>query len=164
MIVARNPRTFNTLPVIEFNRKRNNFELDNRPEGLEANMLKEGIQEFYEAETLAERIEAILDALYVYSGTKIKFIYNGLVINDKTIELFMVFLNMSLDIVEAELGDDSQYLDKIMDKAWDIVCEINAMKAAELDVNGKVIKQDDLPNATEKIAELLGSMLTDAGE
>ena len=74
------------------------------------------------------------------------------------------FHRLSSTIVAQELGDDSQYLDKIMDKAWDIVCEINAMKASELDVNGKVIKQDSLPNATEKIAELLGSMLTDAGE
>jgi len=47
-----------------------------------------------------------------------------------------------------------------MDKAWDIVCEVNAMKVAVLDANGKVIKQKDLPDATQEIREKLESVIT----
>ena len=150
--------------VLEFNMRRNKLGLDNRPEGLEFQMIKEEIQEFYEAKTLAERIDAMIDVRYVYEGTQLKYNYNMAPMCEKLTKVVGQFHRLSSTIVAQELGDDSQYLDKIMDKAWDIVCEINAMKAAELDVNGKVIKQDDLPNATEKIAALLGSMLTDARE
>ena len=158
--------------VLNFNIKRNKLALDIRPkdeEGtkpLEVKMLKEEIQEFYDATNLAERIDAMIDVRYVYEGTQLKYNYNFLPMDEDITKIVGQFHRLSTTLVAAELGDNSQYLDKIMDKAWDIVCDINAMKVAELDVNGKVIKQLDLPNATDRIAALLDSMLTseDAGE
>jgi len=156
--------------VLNFNIKRNKLALDIRPkdeEGtmpLEVKMLKEEIQEFYDATTLAERIDAMIDVRYVYEGTQLKYNYNFMAM-DKNITLIVgEFHRYSSTIVAQELGDDSQYLDKIMDKAWDIVCDCNAQKVSELDSNGKVIKQEGLPNATVLIGELLESLLTDAGE
>ena len=155
--------------VLEFNMRRNKLELDTRPNvngsnedtsPLEVAMLKEEIQEFYEAETLAERIDAMIDVRYVYEGTQLKYNYNFKPMDEEITKIVGQFHRLSSTIIAQELGDDAQYLDKIMDKAWDIVCEINEMKVAELDANGKVIKQKDLPNATEMIAEILDSLLT----
>ena len=151
--------------VLEFNMRRNKLELDVRPFGgstmpLEVAMLKEEIQEFYDAETLAERIDAMIDVRYVYEGTQLKYNYNFKPMDTDITKVVGEFHRLSTSLVAEELGDDSQYLDKIMNKAWEIVCRINAMKVAELDANGKVIKQKDLPDATQEIRELLESMLT----
>lgn len=146
--------------VLEFNIRRNKLELDTRVNGLESQMLQEEIREFYEAKTLAERIDAMIDVRYVYEGTQLKYNYNMTPMCEKLTKVVGQFHRLSSTIVAQELGDDSQYLDKIMDKAWDIVCEVNAMKVAELDTDGKVIKQHDLPDATERIAEMLDSVIT----
>jgi len=148
--------------VLKFNLQRNQLQLNN---ALEMNMLKEEMQEFYEARNLAERIDAMIDVRYVYEGTQLKFNYNFLPMDEEITKIVGQFHRLSTTLVAAELGDNSQYLDKIMDKAWDIVCDCNAQKVAELDVNGKVIKQEGLPNATVLIQEMLNSLLTeDAGE
>ena len=147
--------------VLEFNLKRNQLKLNS---SLEVNMLREEIQEFYDAETIAERIDAMVDVRYVYEGTQLKHNYHMLPMSKDITTVVGEFHRISSTIVSQELGDDAQYLDKIMTKAWDIVCEINAMKVSELDENGKVVKQKNLPDATEHIDQLLTSMLTDAGE
>ena len=138
--------------VMEFNKKRNGFKLDL---GLEREMIKEEIQEFYDAETLAERIDAMIDVRYVYEGTQMKCNYNFIPMDENITKIVGQFHRLSTTLVAEELGDNSQYLDKIMDKAWDIVCAINATKGTKLDENGKTIKTDDIENATEKIAEML---------
>ncbi len=154
--------------VLEFNLRRNKLELDTRPNvngssedtrPLEVAMLKEEIQEFWEAKTLAERIDAMIDVRYVYEGSQIKYNYNFLPMDEDITKIVGQFPRLSTTLVAAELGDNSQYLDKIMDKAWDIVCECNALKVAELDDNGKVIKQDGLPDATVLIAEMLETVI-----
>jgi len=145
--------------VLEFNLKRNQLKLNI---SLELEMIREEIQEFYDAETLAERIDAMVDVRYVYEGTQLKHNYHMLPMSKDITTVVGEFHRISSTIVSQELGDDAQYLDKIMTKAWDIVCEINAMKVSELDENGKVVKQKNLPDATEHIDQLLTSMLTDA--
>lgn len=151
--------------VLKFNLRRNKLELDTRPgDGsvmpLEIAMLKEEIQEFYDAEDLAERIDAMIDVRYVYEGSQLKYNYNFIPMDENITKVVGQFHRLSTTLVSQELGDDSQYLDKIMDKAWTIVCDINEMKVAELDANGKVIKQHDLPDATAKIREMLESVIT----
>jgi len=138
--------------VYEFNQKRNGFKLDTT---LEVAMLKEEIQEFYEATTLAERIDAMVDVRYVYEGTQLKCNYNMEPMDESLTKVIGQFHRLSTTIVAQELGDNSQYLDKIMDKAWDIVCAANELKLNQLDENGKVVKQENLPNATVQIAEML---------
>lgn len=142
--------------VLEFNRARNEFALDEKLEGA---MVVEEIQEFYNATNLAERVDAMIDVRYVYEGTQMKYNYNGVPINDEITKVVGQFHRLSTTMVADELGDDSQYLDKIMDKAWDIVCEINATKVAVLNANGKVMKQPNLRNATDEIATMLESVI-----
>jgi len=150
--------------VLEFNLRRNQLSLDTRPNGdgmaLEVAMLQEEVQEFYDAKDLAERVDAMIDVRYVYEGTQLKYNYNFKPMDEEITKVVGQFHRLSTTLVAAELGDDSQYLDKIMDKAWDIVCRINAMKVAELDADGKVIKQEGLPNATDEIREMLESVIT----
>ena len=144
--------------VLEFNKRRNQLALNPQ---LELDMLKEEIQEFYDAKTLAERIDAMIDVRYVYEGTQLKYNYHIIPMDETITKVVGQFHRLSTTMLAQELGDDSQYLDKIMDKAWDIVCDCNAMKVSELNEKGKVIKQDGLPNATELIAALLDSMITE---
>ena len=151
--------------VLDFNKIRNKFDLDTRPmEGgnlpLEVKMLKEEIQEFYDAEDLAERVDAMIDVRYVYEGTQMKYNYNFVPMDKDITTVVGEFHRISTTIVAKELGNDAQHFDKIMDAAWIIVCDINALKVSELDGDGKVIKQESLPNATDAIREMLESVIT----
>lgn len=142
--------------VYDFNQKRNKFKLDH---SLESAMLKEEIQEFYDATTLAERIDAMIDVRYVFEGTQMKFNFNMVPLDEQLNKVVAQFHRISTTIVAQELGDNSQYLDKIMDKAWDIVCKVNELKLSYLDNDGKVIKESNHPDATAQIAELLSSVI-----
>jgi len=141
--------------VLDFNIKRNKLELDTRPEGLEFQMIKEEIQEFFEATTLAEMVDAIIDVKYVYEGTKMKHSYNCVPMSQPLNLLVDEFTNIALDMVGIELHKAGLDIDIILPKAWDIVCECNAKKLAELDFNGKVIKCADTPDATVLIADMI---------
>jgi hypothetical protein len=138
--------------VYDFNQVRNEFELD---EELEVNMLKEEVKEFYDALTLAERIDAMVDVRYVYEGTQMKYNAAFLPLPEEINKIVGQFHRISTTIVAEEMGDDSQFMDKILNKAWDIVCEINAEKINKRDENGKVMKQEGLRNATVEIAQML---------
>jgi hypothetical protein len=139
------------VEILDFNKKRNNFDLVLE---LEISMLKEEIQEFFDATTLAERIDAYVDTEYVFIGTKMKCAYNGYKINPDLV----VWVDESLALMEEILNEmigTGRLKNKIMNKARKIVADINALKVSELDENGKVKKQKDLPNATEEIAQML---------
>ena len=144
--------------VYDFNQKRNEFKLN---EELERDMLVEEIKEFYDATKLAERIDAMIDVNFVYDGTIMKYNYNGMVVPEETTKIYAQFRQIAKEVVIEELGDDAQYFDKIMQSAWQIVCDINSQKTTNLRENGKVDKQADLPNATERIQEMLDSLLTE---
>ena len=141
--------------VLAFNLKRNKLKLDL---GLEVDMIEEEIQEFYNAKNLAEQIDAMADVRYVYEGTQLKHSYNMQVMDEDITKIVGQFHRLSVNIVSQELGDNSQYLDKIMNHAWDVVCEINAEKGTAKDDNGKVTKHKSLRNATNEIREFLDAM------
>jgi hypothetical protein len=144
------------LSVYKFNQVRNGFTLD---EQLEKDMLLEEIQEFYEGRDLAERVDARLDVDYVFRGTMMKFNFAGKNVSAELFTLQKEFITVANAVLVEEFGNNQQLMNKLMKDCWDIVCECNALKVAELDENGKVIKQHDLPNATD----LIRAKLTDAG-
>ena len=139
------------IDIVHFNRVRNDFKLDMK---LEVNMLKEEIQEFFDANTLAERVDAVTDVSYVFEGTKIKCAYNGFLVDENVNKWVTDSVEMMLEILTHEVGSEGK-LAQILVKAQEIVAEINALKVSELDENGKVKKQHDLPNATVEISKML---------
>ena len=139
------------IDVVEFNSIRNGFKLDMK---LEVNMLKEEIQEFFDAKTLAERVDAVTDVSYVYEGTKIKCAYNGFIVDENVDKWINSSVEMMLEILTHEIGSEAK-MAQILVKAQEIVAEINALKVSELDENGKVKKQHDLPNATVAISKMM---------
>lgn len=153
--------------VYDFNQKRNQFHYD---AGLEKAMYIEEKQEFYLADNLAKRVDAYCDCRYVEMGTQMKM--------DNVGETSMPYTSgdhIMYDIIESEIRgsnygmgiqggipcDDNRITDKVISKAMKIVCECNELKTANLDENGKVSKQADLPNATELIAKMLEKMLSE---
>jgi len=139
--------------IRDFNKTRNSFKLDMK---LEVDMLKEEIQEYFNANTLAERIDAYIDTQYVYQGTKMKCAYNGFRLNPEVKE----WIENSLDLMERDLKVElgTKY-GIIIEKATKIVCNINAFKTKDLDENGKVIKPANLVNATDEIRKVLDETL-----
>jgi len=135
--------------VIEFNRVRNGFNYD---ESLEIEMFNEECGEFFNAITLAERIDAFIDMEYVRLGTVCKLAYNGF---ESKLPYDTTGADVALNVLRTELGKD---FERVIEQAQRIVCECNAMKISKLDKNGKVMKQKDLRDATKEIANLLSQI------
>jgi hypothetical protein len=137
--------------VYDFNKKRNQFKYDS---GLEVDMFKEEVKEFFDAESLAERVDAIVDCYYVKTGTQMKLAYNGLKqelpYNDPTGLMY----NILLDEVK-----DEQKLNDIILKATDIVCNANDLKGNKLNKDGKVSKDGFTLNPTQQIKEMIADVL-----
>ena len=140
--------------VFKFNQKRNQFKFDME---LEQNMLLEEINEFFEAETLAEMLDAYIDTRYVWYGTQMKTVNNNIVIKKYFKKWIKNALKTMIDIMvdKVEILNPSINIWMLVAKSEKIVCEINAEKISKLDKNGKVMKQKNLRNATEEIAEML---------
>jgi len=143
--------------VRDFNKKRNGFELDYE---LEMNMLKEEIREFFDAEDLAEMVDAYVDVDYVFSGTKIKYSYNFTMFPEEFTIINDEFESIAYEIMLEKVGSKNT-LNDIINKAKEIVANANAMKGTKLDENGKVFKDEEYKkaiDATQQIREMLKSI------
>ena len=137
--------------VIEFNKARNGFKYDPQ---LECDMFEEEVQEFFDAKNIAERVDALLDCMFVKLGTMCKLSYNGfdaevLPYPHKTV------IDMMTNVVQTELGEN--YL-RVIKEGERIVCECNKTKLA-LKTEGKVKKTGMTRNATKEIASLIEAIL-----
>lgn len=140
------------IPVTKFNKQRNNFDLDVE---LEQDMIEEEIKEFWDADTVAERLDALVDTEYVWIGTKIKYSYNGCGIPENTKTFVEDSLKLMYDYLQDELGE---YFWGCLSKANKIVCQANELKGTELDEKGKVIKTKEYKeaiDATKRIALMI---------
>jgi len=140
--------------VFKFNQKRNEFKFD---EELETDMRTEEINEFFEAKTLAEMLDAYVDTNYVWFGTKMKAVKSGIVIGKELINYMDNVFALMLDIMRNRIEQANFALDmwELIEESEKIVCEINNEKISKLDKNGKVMKQKTLRDATKEIAEML---------
>lgn len=125
------------IAVTDFNKKRNNLDFDMR---LELNMLKEEIREFWDATTVAERLDALVDTEYVWLGTKIKASYNVEDIPEELSRNIGLAFNLMREYLYEELGE---LFNECYSNAKTIVCNANAIKGSKLDNYGKVIKDDE---------------------
>ena len=140
------------IAVTQFNQKRNQLSwvLDT-----ELLMLREEIREFWDAITLAERVDAFIDTRYVWIGTKIKASYNTINLPKELHANIEMSLTLMSDYLMEELGD--KYYE-IIANAEKIVCQANELKGTKLDDNGKVIKDKaytEAIDATKRIALMI---------
>ncbi len=150
--------------IYDFNQVRNKFKFD---EKLEQDMYAEEKREFYDAETLAERVDAYCDCKYVAFGTSMKMDANAVRLWPYQSDEFL----MEQVIREEVDGTDYSHnnvgscsgnkTDIILRKAMKIVCDANALKLNQLNKDGKVEKQADLPNATELIAKMIDRVMNE---
>ena len=162
------------IAVTKFNRERNGLALfiEN---GLNANipvaqrntagftnelkMLREEIREFWDAKTVAERVDAFVDTEYVWLGTKVKCSYNTYSIPTEIEAGIADSLNIMSHYLLEELGEEYH---KIINKARDIVCSANAEKGKNLDKDGKVTKEGFTRDATAEISTMIADTQAEA--
>jgi len=143
--------------VYLFNQKRNKFKL---VEKLEDDMYLEEVKEFFDAKDMADRIDAILDVKYVWNGTKMKFAHAGRELPVSWVQRSEEFIAMANAIIIMDFDNNHNLASKMMKDFWEIVCDCNAQKTANLSEDGKVLKTQEgleieIPNATELIREKL---------
>ena len=137
--------------VYAFNQERNQFELDME---LEVKMLQEEVREFFEAESLAARIDATVDVEYVWLGTQMKCSMNGALVHRELSEWIGNFNEIAGAIVLKELHALGLVYNDVIAEATDIVCRANAAKGSKL-VDGKVSKENYGIDATQLIQDYL---------
>ena len=134
-------------PVYDFNKVRNKFKYD---ANLEIKMYQEEVKEFFDAKSLAERVDAIVDCEYVRYGTLMKMAYNGL----NAAELpYPTQEGLMIEILIDEIGS-IELFQVIMDKARKIVADANAVKGKKL-IDGKVSKEGYSVDATKQISDMI---------
>ena len=141
-----------TRDVAIFNKSRNNLELNIQ---LELDMLKEEIQEFWDADTVAGRVDGYVDTDYVWIGTKIKYCYNVTDLPTALKSNVEMALELMSDYLKDELGE---HYEEVITNARSIVCQANELKGKAKDENGKVIKDDkyrEAIDATKRIALMI---------
>ena len=152
--------------IYDFNQIRNQFKFS---EKLEIEMWEEEKREFYDATTLAERVDAYCDCRYVSIGTSMKMDANGIRVCPYNSDVYMLEEIIREEIDGANYGNNGGTMtscyggktDVILRKAMKIVCDANALKLNQLNKDGKVEKQADLPNATELIAKMIEKVLNE---
>jgi len=142
-----------TSEVIEFNKKRNQLELNAK---LEVDMIEEKIKKFFDATTVAERVDAYVDTTYVWIGTKAKYSYNRTAMNVDTERWIRMSIHLMADCLMEELGSD---FPEVMEAAKKIVCRVNMLKGETLAKNGKVLKGSEIPDATKEIALMIEDVM-----
>jgi len=140
------------LAVYNFNKPRNGFKWD---AANEQKMLQEEIKEFADATTVAERLDALIDTMYVWEGTKMKALFNSEVLSETFRNGVESAIQMMYEIVKQELNASYDVFPEIIRRATKIVCDANALKPYKLDEKGKVKKGADTPNATKQIEEMI---------
>jgi hypothetical protein len=139
--------------VIRFNKIRNEFKLDFK---LERKMYMEEVREFFDATSLAQRIDGRIDTEYVYDGCEMKCLYND-VVNPFDVQ-YHRFTRMADSIIDKELRLIGLDFHLVMKEAKQIVCDANDIKGLLLTDEGKVSKVGYTVDATKQIQDMLDRM------
>lgn len=131
------------VEVTQFNKQRNKLTIDMNLEGA---MLLEEIKEFWDAETVAERLDALVDTEYVWYGTRIKASYNGISLPPETRVAIEESIHLMFTYLQEELG---AHFHTCYSSAKKIVCEANALKGQKLNEDGKVLKDKAYKQAVD---------------
>lgn len=151
--------------IIDWNRERNGLAFNS---DLEIKMLQEECNEFFQAETMVERLQEFSDFLFVYTGTVAK--YSAVTLNNVASfqNLFQQMaeiqtwaeerMSMMSRMVVKEiqfLTNHEEDIEQILQGALDAVISANEAKGTEKDENGKVVKGPDYVSPVTAIQTLI---------
>ena len=141
------------VAITDWNRKRNNLVLDIT---LEKNMLAEEFQEYYDATTLVDQLDAVADVLFVGGGTAAKTTYN--------FPNTAVNFTEALDVILSDFAGRCSKEDieialvgELISEALTVVIEANQQKLVDKDADGKVKKPEGFVPPEARLEELIKS-------
>lgn len=140
--------------IIAWNRVRNGLEFD---PNLEIRMLSEEFNEFFMAETFAQRLQEFADIMFVWIGTNAKYYAqrkDRFNLTDKEhwdefIDWFEGGFTFCSELIHSEM-EENDIPESYLDKVLLYVVEANEAKGIEK-VNGKVVKGPDYVSPLDRI-------------
>lgn len=153
-------------PEIEkWNRDRDNLKLFDIE--LEAKMLQEEYEEFMNATTVVDKLDALADFGFILGGSLAKFFHtNGTVDEYDATEFFTTYFGLFSDLFILSLtftvNDDTNSVTRenaqdIFQEVMKIVIQANQQKGFEKDDNGKIKKPVGFISPESKIEALLAA-------
>ena len=136
--------------ITDWNKARNDLEYKAQ---LEHDMLKEEIQEYFEAEGLVDRLDAVADILFVGVGTTVKGAYNFIETPNFVSELDTVLSDFAGRCTLEDI--DISFVGELIGAGLDIVCAANLQKLIDKDTNGKVMKPEGFVPPEEALQKLI---------
>ena len=117
---------------------------------LEKKMLSEEFAEFYQAEEAKDKLDAIVDFVFVLKGSEWK-----MTINKKFDSALYVFggklYSLMLDDLLKILDKSYDFMYNVLYDTMNIVVEANQQKGSKKDKDGKVIKPKDFVKPEDRI-------------
>ena len=141
--------------VVDWNIERN--ELEFRPT-LEEEMLAEELAEYWQAKTLIEKLDAILDFAFVAVGTLVKQSKNNAdEIGSGMAANFQIAMTDFISRCKRD-GLTDAAIRELFHRGFVIVCEANEQKSAQKKENGKIAKPKDFVGPEQKLTELYNEL------
>ncbi len=144
--------------VIDWNKKRNNLELS---VSLEKDMLTEELKEYFAAEDIIDKTDAVCDTLFVAVGTEAKVANNPFDKEGNIVRLADILPIEAIDVMFTDFygclqkeGISQNLILQFVNEAFNIVIEANEQKTAQKNKQGKVEKPKDFVKPEKKIKKL----------
>jgi len=165
------------LRILQWNKKRNNLEFNIE---LESAMLSEEANEFFQADTLVDRLDAYADFVFVGVGSVYKHLatkhkyFVGIEQDYDQMNILTEWMNtvreQMIELITNEIlminpkctYKDEDIIETILNSSLDIVIDANEKKGTERDSNGKVIKGADYIKPEKTINKMLCEKLGDS--
>ena len=137
--------------IVDWNKERNNFELDSN---LEINMLAEEAKEYFEADNIVDRMDAVCDLIFVAVGTLTKSANAYHLAAKEIFSPIDFILSDFVGRVQSEGITGDNFMPMLGD-CLDAVISANESKGTEKDENGKVKKPEGFVPPEETIARII---------
>ena len=143
-------RTEQFTAIISWNKDRNQLVYN---EMLEADMLREEAQEYFDATTIVDKLDAVADFLFVAVGTVSKGTYSFESTFDFTDPLDTILSDFAGVCISE--GIDISFVGELVSDGLGIVVQANQQKTAEKNAEGKIQKPEGFVPPEEALAELI---------
>jgi len=149
--------------IVAWNKVRNDLVYSKE---LEDNMLYEELNEYFEAESIVDKLDAIADFFFVAAGTVAKYHRTKLRnpdqyysdVSDDFVDALPVILADFQGFI-AILGIPFDKAKEMIHRTLDIVIRANEQKGTEKDENGKIKKPDNFVKPEDQIAMYVADVI-----